>query len=313
MDITKKRVQNVDNYLIFTTGRYFRISSPELPTNLLNKLDLKMENLFNGFSVLPRRIGPVSTFNADGRFILLKKIPREIRCIGERTWTWKDWGGNEHSTTVDISRRCYQREFIEPPSKEITFNNNKFHSEILDKNNKEEVRHTINLFLELFGSCELVQNDLTNFPKIERMNWEILPSGENPFENVLNYIRKRTPNKNYSLPIENRHEFLFSKNPEKIAVGTHGFSGYVMYYFEKYLILDCIKYGNAIYVFDKAKENICSLSKKEVLDNELNINRVIHNKNWKSEISKYFSEQPEKEPSQLMFISLANQSEHSHL
>jgi len=104
MEVTKTRVQNVDNYLTLITGSDFRISSPELTQELLNKLDLNISNFSNGFSILPKRLGSVSKFNADGKYIPLKNLAKESRCIGERIWNWKDYGGNEHSKTIDIIR-----------------------------------------------------------------------------------------------------------------------------------------------------------------------------------------------------------------
>lgn len=288
MEIKKKRIRKADKYLTFIDEDTFRIASPDLTSNTLNKLSLKPADLFEGLTFLPKSVGPISKFNAEGKHLSLKDLPKKDRYICQREWTWKDWGGNEHYTIIDITRKCYQRKFIEPPSTEFTLNENKFYSAVLNKDNKEEIVHTINLFLELFGSCELVKGNFENFPKIEKRNWEFLPSGEYPFDKIQAYIKKKKPNPTLSIPIENRHEFLYSKAPEKIAIGSHGFSGYVMYFFKKYLVLDCINYGNAIYIFNKDQENISTLPKKEILDNELNIDRIIHNKGWQASIAKYF-------------------------
>jgi len=288
MKINKRRVVDPQKYLILLEGNEFRISSPIISDEILKKLRLSKLQLLDGCSILPERVGSVSNFNADGKDIIRKDLAKKIRQVGERNWSWKDWGGNEHDQTVDIEKKCYQRDFISPPSKEIIFHNDMFYSEILDKKDTEDVKHTINLFLELFSSCEIVKANFENFPKIEKKNWIILPPGEYPFEKIREYIESRVQNSDFSSPITERHEFFYGQNPEKIATGVHGFSGYIMYFFRKYLILDCVKYGNAIYVFNKSNEDICSLSKKEILDNSLNIDRIVHNKSWKAKVMPYF-------------------------
>lgn len=73
----------------------------------------------------------------------------------------------KHSKTVDIERDCYPRDFISPTAKEFTYNQNKILSTTINVSQSEDLRYAINLFLEFFGECELVKDDLSSISKIK--------------------------------------------------------------------------------------------------------------------------------------------------
>lgn len=53
------------------------------------------------------------------------------------------------------------------------------------------------------------------------------------------------------IPIIQRQEFLNSYKPKEVVLGTAGFKGYLAYVFNTIVILESVRYGNAIYVFEK--------------------------------------------------------------
>ena len=51
-----------------------------------------------------------------------------------------------------------------------------------------------------------------------------------------------------------------------------------------FTILESLIYGNAIYVFDKNWLEFSKLTKKEILDENLHMKRIIHKKGWEKEV-----------------------------
>ncbi len=74
----------------------------------------------------------------------------------------------------------------------------------------------------------------------------------------------------------------------KIFYGEEGFWGYLMYCFNKYLIIDSIFYGNAAYICEmKHFQELKKLNKQELNARKLTLKRIIHIDNWKEKISPY--------------------------
>ncbi|MGL5765359.1 hypothetical protein [Cetobacterium sp.] len=87
----------------------------------------------------------------------MKDLPKETFYVS-RLWSWKDWGGNEHSKIILIPRERYQRKQISPPSIELIIgsdkNNNKYiyaDTMIYNDENKSIILSTINIFLMKIG------------------------------------------------------------------------------------------------------------------------------------------------------------------
>ena len=58
------------------------------------------KNIDSGETILPFAAGSVSSFNAEGKEIKLTDLPMET-AYSQVLWTWRDWGGYEHSQIVD--------------------------------------------------------------------------------------------------------------------------------------------------------------------------------------------------------------------
>lgn len=257
------------------------------------------EKLEMGEQILPKSLGTVTSFNAHGKYLKLKDLPKET-AYRQALWTWKDWHGDSYSKIVDIPYKRYPRQFLPPPSEELTIlkiDGNKYLVSRAFQRGKEpeRVKHVINLFLEIFGKCIILNADFENFkiPEIKRLNWEILPPGEYPWDEVEGHVKeniKRAPSGNQPV-IENRVKSITKHKPNYIAVGKGGFDGYWVFGFPNsgIYILENTTYGNATYVFDDNWVSHSTLSKKEIIDGELHIERIVHREGWQDNINNLFS------------------------
>ncbi len=96
------------------------------------------------------------------------------------------------------------------------------------ENTEDESRivNIFNVFLELFGSFEIVEPDLSKAVQVRRVNWRILPEGEYPFERARDalddYIKKLPPDD--QPVITERIRAITRHVPDFVAVGEGGFS-----------------------------------------------------------------------------------------
>lgn len=70
-------------------------------------------------------------------------------------------------------------------------------------------------------------------------------------------------------------------------MGQGGFNDYLLFGFpnKNIYVLESIRFGNATYVFDRNWEELSQLSKKEILDNDLHVNRIIHIEGWEQNVN----------------------------
>ena len=298
MIIKQKSIRSVDRYLkTLLPSNKIRIAvkiTPELE-NSLNRAGFS-GSLSDGDTILPNVIGHVSRFNADGRYIKLKDLPKESRYITTAEWSWEQWRGRGETETItesrDIYKDCYQRKFNPPPSLEITIvklKSQKFavSQEFTAINVEPELlKHAINLFLELFGECEIRRKDLSSFmpSNIKKVNWSMLPPGQYPWDKVQKHVKTILKDKHpkYSNVILDRQEKLSCYEPDSVYVGNGGFRSYVAYIFKskKLVILESIQTDNATYIFGEDWKQVSMLTKAEVLKNSLQKDRLIHSKGW---------------------------------
>lgn len=249
-----------------------------------------------GDTLLPPIVGKVTKYNAEGEYITRKDLPKESRLVGMIEWTWKEWHGRHDSVTKTedrpVYRDCYPREFREPPCCEITCaaanGSDFFVSEEFRKNAADADRalHTINIFLELFGECEVRHSDLQAItpPNVRRVNWELLPPGAHPWSQARAHIQPLIKGKNArsSGPILHRLDKLAAYNPDEVYGGSGGFLSYLAYLYNAkgVVVLESVEFNNATYVFDLNWQQVSQLSKADILRKGLQKARVIHSEKW---------------------------------
>lgn len=304
MLICKTRIRNLATYIGgIPVGAEVR---PVVELNEANSAKLHRIGFFekpaSGDTVLPNGIGPISRFNADGKWQVHRDRPKQLRYIRTVRWTWKQWAGRdcyeEQEDFCDIYRKCYPRSLITAPGVELTYLERDGKAFVVapglrnTDNQNVEVLHSINLLLELFGYCELVKGDLSRFSKIKvnRLNWRLLPPGSYPWARLRNHlgeVLKRTSENTQSV-IFDRQETILSFGPDEQFIGSGGFSDYIAYVFEGrgIVVLESIRKGNAIYVFGLGWDRFSKLSKSEIIGANLHLARLIHTKGWKGRIAR---------------------------
>lgn len=244
-----------------------------------------------GDAIVPAPTGPVSAYNANGREVVRRDLPKvtESRMI----WTtWQDWHGQEHSGTQLRSYEVYQREALPPPEEEVSVLRAStglvLSSRALDVavDPEDVIVHILNLFLELFGELSLVTPELQSPPslQVKRLSWRVLPPGQYPFarakqelEQFLTHLDEGTRH----IVVE-RVRAITKHNPDFMAVGLGGFRDYVVFGFQakNIYVLESPWLGNATYVFKNDWVTLSALTKKQILDGSLHEARLIHNEKW---------------------------------
>jgi hypothetical protein len=158
--------------------------------------------------------------------------------------------------------------------------------------NFTDIKHVINVFLELFGECDLIRENYQPFifENITRLNWRILPPGQYPWEKVREQVKDRIqqlPRGNRPI-VENQLEIISNHTPNFVAVGQGGFSDYMVFGFpaKNIYVLESIRTGNATYVFNEDWEVLSQMNKAEILNNNLQQERILHTPNWEAKINQ---------------------------
>jgi hypothetical protein len=304
MFIKKRRIRNL-NILDSQNGKTIRIGVmvKQDNSNRAERIGFST-SLSVGETILPAIVGPVTGRNSEGYYQIHRDKPKEI-WYRTTEWTWKQWSGRgeteEVSDFVDVPYKRYQRTFIPPYAVELTVVKNKNGEKYIvsptflcDTSREEKVLlHVINLFLEVFSECYILDESVENItvPKLIRLNWDILPPGDYPWEKrreqIEPFIQKAKPG-NQSM-VRHRVERIINFGPDFVAIGKAGFSGYLILGFEKrrLYIFESIYTNNATYIFDKDWKEFSLLTKKEILTNDLQKERIIHRKeSWENRINE---------------------------
>lgn len=303
MIIAKKRIRNVELYWhLIEDGSdfYIGVSDLERFTDKLLKIGFS-KDLVLGETILPKIIGPTTRFNAEGRNEKLRDLPKET-VYRQVMWKWKQFIGGgqfeEFEEVRDVPYERFQVNFVSPPSEELSIvevDNQKMilSSKILKTElNSIKARDIFNLFFEIFGECMMLNNNLDTLrlPEVHRKNWSVLPPGEYLFETVENHINEGLSivrNRN-SKVIKHRIQEITNSQPNFIAVGVAGFTGYWVFGFpnKNIYLLESVFPNNATYVLGKNWEIISQKSKAEILRNDMHIARIVHRDTWGVEISR---------------------------
>lgn len=299
MKIKKSKIRSTKKYLSgIEEGAKFYIGLKSLDEFAfkLRRIGINGE-LDIGDSFLPIPVGKVSNYNANGKFRVRKDKPKETHY---RDIDVKDWHGNYHSVSIPYQR--YPREPIPAPKIKLLVqddNGEKILTSPLLENtngNHKEIKHVINLFLEIFGECHVLQENLMSaFKNIQKLNWTILPQGEYPWErleaqvsSVIDAYKKTDEDKTI---IKNRIKSISDRNHDFVAIGERGFRGYMIFGFKSknIYILESIHSGNATYVFGEDWEELSRMTKAQIIEGDKQLDRIIHNNSWRSRLDRHLN------------------------
>lgn len=282
MLIQKKRFRNL-NFLNSQNGKRIRLGVIINQANYDTAQQIGFSStLADGETILPSIVGPITRRNSEGYYQIHRDRPKETwyRTI---EWSWKQWSGRgeteDMSDFVDVPYRRYQRTLIPPYAVEMTVATNNSEEKYIvsptyecdTSSEQKEIFHAVNLFLEIFNECYILDESIENItvPNLVRLNWDILPPGEYPwekrYEQVKPFIQKAKPG-NQSM-VRHRVEYINGFGPDFIAIGKAGFSGYLVLGFEKQrlFIFESVYTNNATYIFDKNWREFSTLTKKRSL------------------------------------------------
>lgn len=236
MIISRSSIRELSRYLDPSSyGRTFIFGAQlnSLADPILDRIGFAHERSIGDLVLPMSNLGPISKYNADGRLVIHKDRPMET-AYRQAEWRWREWRGRhdteEQSKIVDVPYKRYPRTFIPPPSVELTIGKTAagrlaILSPRVELNafNRNAIVHIINLFLEIFGHCEVFSDALEEMVSspLRRLNWRILPPGRYPWpklksqiDRLLQYVTKGSRK-----VIEYRLGVLNSYGPSFYAIG----------------------------------------------------------------------------------------------
>jgi hypothetical protein len=256
-------------------------------------------NITPGTLIFPSpEIGIFSKRNAVGEYIPQKNLPKEV-AHKALEWELTDWGGYLHTGTTYVPYYRYPRKFIEPKELKLKITDvqgriliivNEVFVHCQDYENR--VVFAANLMLEIFGVVDTYRIDkdtgVVVSNEVKSVDWEILPPGEKIWDSITQSTSSKVSKSEQKLMLE-RLQFLRSYIPSAVYNGIGGYSGYLVFEFEKkgLCIFDSIMYGNAAYVFKGEWEDVSRLTKKEIIQENLALDRIVHHRNWESRMKEY--------------------------
>lgn len=294
--ISQTRIRSINRISPFLTGKLVAFGIPlQDAWDKLQKIWFP-QNPSDGTTILPAVVWAVTRFNAEGKEKVRRDLPKESH-TRELEYNLPDWrGGAMHTGVVDITYMRYPRDFIPPADIDLTISDNRIVSPVFNVESQwEDIIHTVNMFLEIFQSCDILDENLEDiqFLKSERLNWEILPEWPMPwerFEKVMRPILERQKLQT-QLMFRKRFETIEKHKPDFYAAGKAGFSGYVIFGFkDKNLFLcESMRHGNALYVFEENWKELSKKTKAEILKWMFQKDRIIHYADWQKKIHQLLS------------------------
>jgi hypothetical protein len=304
----KKRIRKCGNYLShIAEGEKVYIGLPITEDVSAKLKEIGFESLNPGELLVPSpKLGTVSKFNANGKDVPQRDKPMET-AYRQQYWEWEDWGGNHHSRTVDIPFKRYPRKWIPSPWIELMIMQSGEKKFILagpaiikGETDETGIVHRINLMLEIFKRVEILQENLERYeiPKVVKLNWDILPVGNIPWEKFQNHLAPvmEKMSKGKKNIISERLEIVSQYKPDFHAIGTNGYRGYIIFGFKNLnlYIFESAEYGNATYVFEGDWKQLSQMTKAEIVDGNLHKHRFVHLEGWGKKIEELFPKKNDK-------------------
>lgn len=248
-------------------------------------------------TLIPAGIAKVSAFNARGKEIVRRDLPK-VNMSFPSFRTWLDWHGREHSGIQYRSMEVYPREYVLAPSESLFVLGQGSDMRICTREinvraeSEERVLHLANLMLECFGAFEVIDasTGVKIGTKLKHLQWEILPAGQHPWAKTGLIVATNTKSLDDSGKelIRYRMGTIAGFQPGFLAIGKGGFNAYFVYGFEDkgIYLLESGYLNNATYVFKQDWEELSQLTKNEIINGELPHTRIIHDRRWLQNVGK---------------------------
>lgn len=268
----------------------------------VNKFGFAQEDA-SGATILPAVFNRYSFRNAEQYATIDKSLPKE-KYTQTLYWTRQEWAGRGETREVteftDIVRERYHRDYHAPFSVSFSLVSKEqlkcivSDEIVLSHDNTEKIMNTINMLLGLFGECTIESNEVDQMTNVIQLNWNILPKGDCPWETIKTEIEDicRNSRKTHQQMMLRNCDVINDLKPDFCAYGRSGFRGYVVFGFttKNLYVLESVIPNNATYVFQNQWEGLSKLTKAEILNQDLQKARIIHNANWVAEFNKLMKE-----------------------
>lgn len=297
MFLKQTRINSLSHLSSFSPNAEIRISVSDLSrfSDGLSKFGFKQDDI-SGTTILPALFNQYAFRNAEQYTTIDKTLPKE-KYTQTLYWTRHEWAGQGETREVteftDIVRERYHRHYHEPFSvcfsliikgEQRSIASDKI---LLTPDNNGKIINTINMVLGLFGECSIESDEESIETHTIRLDWDILPKGNYPWETIKADIEGvcKNSNKTQRAMMLRNCDAINEQHPDFRAYGRSGFRGYVVFGFTKrnLYFLESIFPNNATYVFESRWEELSKLTKAEILNQNLHKARIIHNANWLSE------------------------------
>ena len=248
-----------------------------------------------GDHLVPAPLGSTTFFNANGGVRTRKDLPKTKKSVDSYR-TWRDWHGQEHSGYQSRTVNVYPKEHVRAPQLElhIVAVDGVLHVATdqisLDSDGAATAVHAANIMLECFAEFQMIDVATSSIiaPRLRRLQWNILPPGKYPWSRSKPLIETMLSNLAVKSKdaINHRMKLVSQFSPDFLAMGTGGFCGYCVYGFTSrdLYVLESVYVDNATYLFKKNWEELCKLSKNEIINGDMKHERVVHNKRWERTI-----------------------------
>lgn len=295
MTIIRKRINNPRRYLYaLHRGDKFYIAAALSAEDIsyLQQYGIKPD----GTARIPVPHRSATQLNAEGKWIRLRDLPKEIRLF-VHAYHLVDWHGNDHYGTCIQERWCYQRELIPPTELAFMIEDGVLYSPLLENSEADmnRIKNAMNIVLEMVGHCEIRTVDKAPaLPSVRQVEvpWEILRAGSRDRSEWEEYVSKTVERKPKAQQVEicRRHEHLMEMRPEFCVLGSQNFFGYVVYGFPalNLYIFESNGINNATYAFRGDWESASMLTKMQVLSGGLQEARIYHTEQWHGNIGRLF-------------------------
>ena len=295
MTIIRKRINNPRRYLyaLHRSDKFYiaaALSAEDI--SYLQKYGIKPD----GTARIPVPHRSATQLNAEGKWIRLRDLPKEIRLF-VHAYHLVDWHGNDHYGTCIQERWCYQRELIPPTELAFMIEDGVLYSPLLENSETDmnRIKNAMNIVLEMVGHCEIRTVDKAPaLPSVRQVEvpWEILRAGSRDRSEWEEYVSKTVERKPKAQQVEicRRHEHLMEMRPEFCVLGSQNFFGYVVYGFPalNLYIFESNGINNATYAFRGDWESASMLTKMQVLSGGLQEARIYHTEQWHENIGRLF-------------------------
>jgi hypothetical protein len=297
MKITQKRIRSLHAHLLC-------VGPDAVITPALLDLDPHRDRLREigfppglepGQVLLPAVVGPRTRFNAEGEERVHRDRPKEF--VTRLAWArWQERHGNDQRVIRGVRPWNYQRfprSLVPPPGVELRVVSDgrlAIVAETIQRGvDDERLLHSINLMLELFGECDLLDESpvsLAADAPVSRLNWELIPAG--PAGDIPPQLGDLVG----ALPAKDRRvaEYRIARveelEPDFVAVGRGGFRGYAVFGFSERgrVVLESLYSGHETVVSDRCWEELSRLSKSELLADAGHEEHIEHSPGWESRL-----------------------------